>query len=140
MISLLEYVSIFAFLLNLVWEYSHLPLYDCMDHWNLPRKILYPFLAAIGDAVIVLGILYGAGWISGIVGAGLATTGFWAVHLLTALFIAVLLEWVAIRAKLWGYRSSMPAFTITGRSVGMSPLLQITLTPSLALYFGFLLI
>lgn len=140
MISLLEYVFVFAFLLNLIWEYGHLPLYNCMDRWNLLQKILYPVLATIGDVVIVLGILYSAGWISGVVGAGMATARFWAVHLLTALMIAVLLEWVAIRARMWGYRPPMPTFTVAGRSVGLSPLLQITLTPSLALYLGFLMI
>lgn len=136
----MEYVFIFAFLLNLVWEYGHLPMYDCMDRWNLPRKILYPFFASLADLVVVVGILYGAGWISGVVGAGLATTGFWAIHLLTALLIAVFLEWVAIRTRLWGYKTSMRTFTITGQSVGLSPLLQITLTPSLSLYLGLLLI
>jgi len=140
MLSLMELVFILALLLNLVWEYAHLPLYDCMDRWNLPRKIGYPFLASVADAVIVLGILYGAGWISGAAGAGLGTAGFWTIHLLAALLVALILEWVAIRENLWSYRSSMPTLTIARRSIGLSPLLQITLTPTLALYVGLLLI
>lgn len=140
MFSLMEYVYIFAFLLNLIWEYGHLPLYECINRWDRVQKIFFPFLASVGDAVIVLGILYGAGWVSGAVGVGLGTGIFWTVHLLIGFFVAVLLEWLAIRFKMWEYKSSMPAIRVARRTLGISPVLQITLTPVLALYLGLLLI
>jgi hypothetical protein len=129
--TLLNYATLgaIAFLANVAWEYSHLPLYTSYEHlghgtalvlWASAGDVMYTFLVVLFVAIckrnelwfqkanmpeyILLGIL------------GLAT----------ALFV----EYKALALHRWAYTTAMP--TLFG--VGLSPMLQLTLLIPLSVY------
>jgi hypothetical protein len=128
-------VAIFAFLLNLPWEFVQVPLFVGMPeagHW---QAILVCGRATLGDVGIAL-VAFGAvalaarsrAWV-------LAPTprrigGFVAVGVL----ITVVLERLATGAQgRWAYAEAMPVVPLLG--VGLSPLLQWIVLPPLVVWF-----
>jgi hypothetical protein len=119
--------SALAFVLNLVWEISHVRLYTIWmetDGLRIARAVFY---CSLGDVVITLatfalaGIaLWRADWPVSRPWAG------GAIAVIGAMAITAWSEWYNIyRTGAWSYTSDMP--TIYG--VGLSPLLQWLIIP-----------
>lgn len=128
-------VALFAFLLNLVWEFGQVPLYrdlPSQGHW---ASIKLCVSATLGDAVIavvafliVAAVVASRRWITApsavqvasFVGVGLA--------------ISTALEWMAIHVQArWVYGTSMPMVPIL--RVGLAPVLQWVIVPPLVVWF-----
>jgi hypothetical protein len=128
-------VALFAFLLNLVWEFGQVPLYrdlPSQGHW---ASIKLCVRATAGDVVIavvafwvVAALVASRRWITApsavrvacFVGVGLA--------------ISTALEWMAIHVQArWAYGTSMPMVPVL--RVGLAPVLQWVIVPPLVLWF-----
>lgn len=128
-------VAIFAFLLNLAWEFAQVPLFAGMAqeaHW---RAIQVCARATVGDVVIALVAFWSVAaacrsrrWI--LAATRLQVVGFVAV----GASITVVMEWLATQVLgRWAYAASMP--TVPGLEVGVSPLLQWLLLPPAVVWF-----
>jgi hypothetical protein len=128
-------VALFAFLLNLVWEFGQVPLYrdlPSQGHW---ASIKLCARATLGDSVItvvafwvVAAVVMSRRWITApsmsqvacFVGVGLA--------------ISTALEWMAIHVQArWAYETSMPMVPVL--RVGLAPVLQWVIAPPLVVWF-----
>ena len=120
--------SALAFVLNLVWEVSHLGLYTIWREADGPRIAWAVFHCTLGDVAIALAMftltgiaLWRADW-----PVSRAWTGG-AIFVIGALAFTTWSEWYNVyRAGSWGYAASMP--TIFG--IGLSPLLQWMILPA----------
>ena len=128
-------VAVFAFLLNLVWEFAQVPLFGGMPltaHWPAVQVCAQ---AAIGDVVLALVAFWAvaAGWRSRrwvLRATYPRMVGFVAV----GISITVVMEWTATHVLgRWSYAPSMS--TVPGLEVGASPLLQWLLLPPLVVWF-----
>jgi hypothetical protein len=128
-------VAIFAFLLNLPWEFAQVPLFEGMPsagHW---RAIQVCGRAALGDVVITLVAFWGIAiavrlrsWILRPTSRQVA--GFVAIGVV----ITILMEWLATQVfGRWAYAEAMPVVPVLG--VGLSPLLQWIVLPPLVVWF-----
>ncbi|MGH7365438.1 MAG: hypothetical protein ACREK9_03430 [Candidatus Rokuibacteriota bacterium] len=128
-------IAIFAFLLNLTWEFAQVPLFAGMpsaQHWG---AILVCGRATLGDVVIALvaywAIAASAGarsWVLRPTAAQL--TGFVAAGVLITIFM----EWLATQVLgRWMYAETMPVVPLLG--VGLSPLLQWIVLPPIVVWF-----
>ena len=128
-------VAIFAFLLNLAWEFAQVPLFAGMpaaEHW---RAILVCGRATLGDVVIALVGFWvvaicdrARNWV--LRPAAAHVTGFVAVGVL----ITVVMEWLATRVLgRWTYADAMPVIPLLG--VGLAPLLQWIVLPPIVVWF-----
>jgi hypothetical protein len=128
-------VALFAFLLNLVWEFGQVPLYrdlPSQGHWT---SIKLCARATLGDAVIAVV----AFWVV----AAVVTSRRWvtapsAVQVASfvgiGLGIATALEWMAIHVQVrWAYGTSMPMVPVL--RVGLAPVLQWVIAPPLVVWF-----
>ncbi len=125
---------VFAFLLNFAWEVLQMPLYK--DASFDIEHIAFCALASVADAIMVL-LIY-------LCFALIYKNPLW-VQNLTLLRILLLLLVGAIGAIVaemrhvstgnWAYGKSMPI--IPGVDVGLSPVLQFMLLPTLIYYLSF---
>jgi hypothetical protein len=128
-------VALFAFLLNLVWEFGQVPLYRGLPssgHW---ASIKLCARATLGDAVIAVV----AFWVV----AALVASRWWitapsasqvACFVGIGLGIATALEWMAVHVQArWAYGTSMPMVPVL--RVGLAPVLQWVIVPSLVAWF-----
>ena len=103
-------VALFAFLLNLVWEFGQVPLYrdlPSQGHW---ASIKLCARATLGDAVIAVvafwvlaALVASRRWITA--PSVLQVAGFVGI----GLGISTVLEWLAIHVQgRWAYAASMP--------------------------------
>jgi len=128
-------VALFAFLLNLVWEFGQVPLYrdlPSLGHW---ASIKFCARATLGDAVIAVV----AFWVV----AALVASRRWitapsAVHVAcfvgAGLAISTALEWMAVHVQArWAYGTSMPMVPVL--RVGLAPVLQWVIAPPLVVWF-----
>ncbi|MDP3734965.1 MAG: hypothetical protein Q8R39_00890 [bacterium] len=132
------FVSVTAFVLHLVWEMLHLPLYRGYEELNTLLPL--PLWAALGDvfytllafALVSLFKRSGLRWIaqarmSDFV--GLAVLGF---------LIAALVEYKALALGRWEYAAAMPIVPLL--RVGLSPIAQMTALLPFSVYLGALLL
>jgi hypothetical protein len=128
-------VGIFAFLLNFVWEFAQVPLFQGMaqaGHW---RAIQVCARATLGDVVIALIAFWAVAvacrsrrWV--LRPTSPKVTGFVVVGVL----ITIVMEWLATHALgRWTYAASMPV--VPALEVGVSPLLQWVVLPPLVVWF-----
>ena len=55
-------------------------------------------------------------------------------------FVAgILLEWFARVLNLWSYSALMPTITVAGETVGLAPIIQVTILPAASLRLAVLL-
>ncbi len=130
-------VAIFAFLLNYPWEFIQAPLFAGMADARHLDAIKACTRATLGDAVI-MSIAYA-------LIATLTSNRRWILEplrwhlvLFTAagVAIAVVIERLALAGRwpgAWSYAAEMPVVPVIG--VGMAPLLQWLLLPSLVAWF-----
>lgn len=130
-----SYVSIIA-IGNLVWETAHLPLYTIWRTGTAGENGFAVVHCTIGDVALALSMLATALLVTG--SRDWPARHFWGVAALTVLLgvgFTVFLEWLNVAVwKSWAYSSLMPVLPIFGFKVGLSPLLQWILVPSLALW------
>lgn len=127
-------IALYALGLNAAWEYAQLvPLYTCWDRWSRWQKLFVPPAAILGDVVIVLGVAETTGWLTEI--GTLIPQGWpgWGILLGVSLAASILFEWIARRLRLWDYRPAMPTLHVGGETLGLAPVLQITLLPAASL-------
>jgi hypothetical protein len=125
-------IAAYGFLLNAVWEFGQCTVLYDMWSWGFWRATVWMWGAIVGDVGIVLGV---AGLARLAVGRGplmnMSLRG-WSALLLIGLVASVGLEWVARALELWGYSTWMPTITVLGRTVGLSPIVQVTSLPALS--------
>lgn len=129
-------IALWAFGLNAVWEFGQCTVLYDMWGWGFWRGIAWMWAAIFGDVVIVLGV---AAIARGIVGATslhpLDRRG-WAALLVIGFVTSVVLEWAARVLGLWSYSAWMPTITVLGHTVGLSPIVQITVLPAASVYLA----
>lgn len=119
--------AVLAFVLHLIWEIGHLPLYTLAQDPDRVRVAQYVLHCALGDVVIALAAF--------LAGALAARTIAWpvrapwrggAVALVAGIAYTVFSEWYNVyRVAAWAYAPSMP---LVG-GIGLTPLLQWLLIP-----------
>ena len=62
----------------------------------------------------------------------------WITTLALGLVAGVLLEWFARVLDLWNYSALMPTISVGDQTVGLAPIIQVTVLPATSLYFGVL--
>lgn len=128
-------VALFAFLLNLVWEFAQVPLYGDLPsrgHW---ASIKLCARATLGDAVIavmafwvVATLVASRRWITAPSAAQVAC------FVGIGLGISTALEWVAIHVQgRWAYGAAMPIVPVL--QIGLAPVLQWLILPPLVVWF-----
>lgn len=128
-------IAAYGFILNAVWEFAQAgPLYDMWTEVLLAAGLFHIMMAIIGDMfiVVIIGVL--AAWICG-VSEVLALSWKASAYMLSMGFIiGLFLEWFAKVLDWWTYNDLMPTIILFGETVGLSPLLQITLLPFLSVF------
>jgi hypothetical protein len=135
----LKLLAAFGALLNMVWEFAQcLFLYD-MTGWSNWKDAAYMSASIAGDVLIVLGVVT-ASWLA--FGRSVsALLGFRGKIATIALgFVAgILLEWFARVLNLWSYSPLMPTIAVAGETVGLAPVIQVTILPAASLCLAVLL-
>ena len=86
----------------------------------------------IGDVGIVLGVAALTRFAVGDKALISASVREWTALLAVGFVAGVLLEWLAKVLELWAYTELMPTITLFGHTVGLSPIVQITVLPALS--------
>jgi hypothetical protein len=119
-------------LLNLVWEFAHMPLYTIWEEGTTEEILFAAVHCTGGDALIGLTAIMLAVFLFG-------GTRWPGEHIRTVLFAAIAIgvgytifsEWLNIVVRqAWAYRDIMPVVPVL--NVGLSPLLQWIVIPALA--------
>lgn len=130
-------ILLFGLILNTIWEFAHAgPLYDMWKEVSTAAGLFHITMAILGDAIIVLSIAAFARWLCGLTRVLSLTWDAVICILTTAFFSALFLEWSAKFLNWWTYNESMPTLTLFGETVGLSPLLQITILPFLSIFLA----
>ena len=129
------HISIFAFLLNFVWELMQMPLFTGFADFQYYQVILNCMKATFGDVVISLVAFAGACLI--------ARSRMWIIltknsgvvaFLAIGLVITIVFELLATGPlNRWEYGELMPMVPVIG--VGVSPVAQWIILPLLRLWF-----
>ena len=129
------HISIFAFLLNFIWELLQMPLFAGFSEFQYHRLILHCTKATFGDVVISLAAFAGAGlitrsrmWIISMNKSGVVA--FLAIGLVITIVFEILATGPLDR---WEYGELMPMIPVIG--VGASPIGQWVILPLLQLWF-----
>lgn len=129
--ALRRYVTVLV-LLNLIWEFAHMPLYTIWEEGTTEEILFAAVHCTGGDALIGLTAIMLAVFLSG-------GTRWPDERIKTVLFAAIFIgvgytifsEWLNIVVReAWAYRDIMPVVPIL--NVGLSPLLQWIVIPVLA--------
>jgi len=130
-----RYVAVAA-VMNLFWEFAHLPLYTIWEYAPVSDIAFAALHCTGGDILIALSsvilILFLAGdpaW---------PATGYRRVAVLTViagLAYTLFSEWLNVKVLgAWAYRDAMPLIPVV--DIGASPILQWLVIPSVALWWG----
>ena len=135
----LKLIAAFGALLKTIWEFAQcLFLYD-MTGWSIWKGAAYMSASIAGDVLIVLGVV-AASWLSfgRSISALLGSRG--TIATIAFGFVAgILLEWFARVLNLWSYSALMPTITVAGETVGLAPIIQVTILPAASLRLAVLL-
>ncbi|WP_118827279.1 hypothetical protein [Salinibacter ruber] len=125
-------IAAWGFLLNMVWEFGQcLFLYD-MWSWGFWRGAGWMWGAIFGDVLIVLGVAALARLAVGPAALDRMSWRAWVSLLWIGLVASIGLEWAARALGFWGYSVWMPTVTVLGHTVGLSPIVQVTMLPALS--------
>ncbi len=129
------HISIFAFLLNFVWELLQMPLFAGFTDFQYYQVILHCTKATFGDVVISLTAFAGAClitrsrmWIISMSKSGVVS--FLAIGLVITIAFELLATGPLNR---WEYGELMPTLPVIG--VGAAPVAQWVILPLLQLWF-----
>jgi len=129
------HISIFAFLLNFVWELLQMPLFENFTEYPYYEIILHCTKATFGDVLISLIAFFGAClisrsrmWIVSMNKSGVIS--FLAIGLIITIVFELLATGPLDR---WQYGELMPMIPIIG--VGISPVAQWIVLPLIQLWF-----
>jgi hypothetical protein len=122
--------------LNTAWEFVQCPLLYDMWTWGFGRAALWMWGAILGDVVIVMGVAYLAFLIVGTRHMVPPDRKGWTALLAVGVVASVSLEWMAKVLDLWSYSALMPTFSLFDYTVGLSPVLQVMLLPTLSVYLA----
>jgi hypothetical protein len=125
-------VAIFAFLLNLAWEFAQVPLFAGMPmaaHWS---AILIYARATLGDVGIALTAFWAVAlavrsrqWIVARQAAGFVSVG---------IALTIIFEWLATHVLArWAYATAMPIVPVL--RIALAPLLQWLVLPPVVIWF-----
>jgi len=121
-------IIVTAFIMNFIWEMFQMPLYENFSFSG--KTTIFCLLASIGDAIMILIIYF--------IGSALFKSYSWFLkfnfktitYITTAgLILSVSGELIALNLNLWNYSSLMPKLFLT--SIGLSPVLQMIILPTL---------
>ncbi|MDP4012089.1 MAG: hypothetical protein Q8R00_00585 [Candidatus Nanoarchaeia archaeon] len=122
-------VGFIALILNILWEFSHHPLY--IDLSGIP-KYLHLIIASFMDMLIIIGIFSivsiknrNFNWIKN------PSKFDYLMVVFLGLIIAIFIEMMNLNLGRWEYTVAMP--TLFG--IGISPLIQLALTGIISLIF-----
>lgn len=125
------YVSLIAFILHFIWEYTQAPLFQGYESFS--AHFFTCLLGVAGDVVITLCVYLSIGflkndfnWISALNKKDVV------VIALIGFFIAVGIEWRALLFGRWAYTSAMPLIPYI--KVGLTPILQMTFLLPFSMY------
>ena len=132
----LKRIALHGLWLNTAWEFVQCPLFYDMWDWGFWRGFLSTWSAIFGDVVIVLGVTVSAGLVIGF--SNLQPLRWRGLMTLLAIgFIAsISLEWIALAMERWSYTEWMPTVRVFGQAVGLLPVVQVTVLPSLSVYLA----
>lgn len=121
---------------NVVWEIAHLPLYTIWTSGSLGEKLFAVVHCTAGDVLIALSALAAALVVMG--RRDWPARQFRPVSFMTVtlgVVYTVFSEWlnVSVRGS-WEYSELMPTLSVPGFRLGLSPLLQWIVIPSLAFW------
>ncbi len=129
------HISIFAFLLNFIWELLQMPLFAGFIDVQFYQVVLHCTKATFGDVIISLAAFAGACliarsrmWINSMTKSGVVA--FLVIGLLITIIFEILATGVLNR---WQYSELMPMIPII--DVGTSPVAQWVILPLLQLWF-----
>ena len=132
--SLRVYLA-WIFVLNLLWETLHLPLYTLWESSSLSEKAFAVVHCTFGDVLIALSALALALVLAGDPKWPMAR--FRTVAVLALIFSEVYTlysEWVNVFVRAsWAYSDRMPVIAVLGHGIGLSPLLQWIAVPIVSL-------
>jgi hypothetical protein len=132
----LKRIALWGFLLNMLWEFVQCTvLYDMWD-WGFWRATAWMWGAIFGDVVIVLGVVLGAVLLVSARHVAPPDALGWVALLSVGFAASVGLEWAAQALELWGYSDLMPTLTVLGHTVGLSPIVQVTVLPALSVWLA----
>jgi len=123
-------VFIVAVLLNYLWELAQAPLYVGLKNYNA-GVFWHCFVASLGDGIMVL-LIVATGWIVLRQSDWFLRPGVrgYLVILMAGLFLALLVEWVAVHILgRWEYSDKMPMVPMLG--IGLVPIAQMLILPLL---------
>jgi len=109
-------VFIFAFVLNLIWEWGHSFLYANYKGGAITEFILAR--AALTDAVIILGLIFVLRLSS------ILVRHSWLL-ILVGIIISILIEYWALSTGRWEYKDIMPIIPLL--NTGLTPTIQLGL-------------
>lgn len=124
-----------GFVSNEIWEVAQMYAYIRASGSSSMSEFLRCSRAAVGDAVIILGICAVGALASGDPGWGMR--GKWNVYgtsSVLGLIYATLMELWSVAAGRWSYSERMPLVPML--DVGLWPLLQLTVLPPLSFWLA----
>lgn len=127
-------IAVLGFSLNAVWELVQCGLLYDMWGWLAWDAAVVMIGAILADVVIVLVVVFGAAAIAGAERLNPPNFPGLLALLAVGLPISVILEWIPRSFGWWGYGSRMPTIEVAGQTLGLLPILQVTLLPALSLF------
>lgn len=129
-------ITLWGFALNMVWEFGQCVFFYDMWEWGFWRATLGMWIAILGDVVVVLGVVYLGSRIAGDRHFRPPHAKGWVALLLLGFVAGLAIEWLARALGLWEYSRLMPTLTFADYTIGISPIIQVTLLPTLSVYLA----
>ncbi len=129
-------VAFTGFLLNAGWEFFQCVFLFDMSKWGFWRASLWMWAAIAGDVLIVVGVMGLVSLLFGVERLRPPDGRVWLGLLASGFVVSIGLEWLALTLDLWTYSSRMPTLRIGGETVGLSPIVQITVLPTMSVYLA----
>jgi hypothetical protein len=122
---------------HLIWEILQLPLYTLWTTGTYQQKVFAIIHCSIGDVMIAgASLLTAWAFFSRSRGADASAAAVWAAVLALGLSYTIFSEWLntSVRSN-WAYSDLMPLVPMIG--IGLAPLLQWIVVPTLAMWIAF---
>ncbi len=132
-IKILFIIALFAFLFNLAWEVMHSPLYKTVTDMSVQEYIPRILRASLGDIVMILIIFIFISIINKSITWKLNKNNV-TLSIISGIIIAIAFELFAQYTNRFAYNSAMPIIPII--KVGLTPVLQMIITPLLTFFFS----